>query len=63
MKQRTKGLFTDSVELLKDPGTRYKEDKASLLGANPELLRLLQRKEKLEFKKIKEKREQKVLQD
>jgi hypothetical protein len=37
---------------MKDPGTRYREEKASLLCANPELLKLLERKEHFEMKKL-----------
>jgi len=64
LKSRTKGLFTDSIDtVLKDPGSRYHEEKASLLNANPELLRLLERKEQIERRKLVEKKESKILLD
>jgi hypothetical protein len=38
MKQRTKGMFTDSVDsVLRDPGLRLKQERNLLLEANPEL--------------------------
>ncbi len=55
-------MFTDSVDL-KDPGTRYIEEKASLISANPELKKLLKRKEEIEHKKLKLKKEEKLLQE
>ena len=48
---------------LRDPGERLIEERNSLLDANPELQKLLMRKEKLEMRKLVEKKEAKRLTD
>ena len=49
--------------VLKDPGERLLEERNSLLDANPELQKLLKRKEKLDMRKLVEKKEAKRLTD
>ena len=49
--------------VLKDPGERLLEERNSLLDANPELQKLLKRKEKLDMRKLMEKKEAKRLTD
>ena len=49
--------------VLKDPGERLLEERNSLLDANPELQKLLKRKEKLDMRKLIEKKEAKRLTD
>ena len=49
--------------ILKDPGERLLEERNSLLDANPELQKLLKRKEKLDMRKLVEKKEAKRLTD
>ena len=49
--------------ILRDPGERLIGERKSLLDANPELQKLLMRKEKLEMRKLVEKKEAKRLTD
>ena len=49
--------------VLKDPGERLLEERNSLFDANPELQKLLKRKEKLDMRKLVEKKEAKRLTD
>ncbi len=56
-KQRTKGLFFESLEVIPDPGTRMVQERSSLIEANPELQKLMKRKERLEERKMREKKE------
>ena len=49
--------------ILKDPGERLLEERNSLLDANPELQKLLKRKENLDMRKLVEKKEAKRLTD
>ena len=49
--------------VLKDPGERLLEERNSLLDANPELQKLLKRKEKLDMRNLMEKKEAKRLTD
>ena len=49
--------------ILKDPGERLLDERNSLLDANPELQKLLKRKEKLDMRKLVEKKEAKRLTD
>ena len=49
--------------VLKDPGEILLEERNSLLDANPELQKLLKRKEKLDMRKLMEKKEAKRLTD
>ena len=45
-----------------DQGTRFQSDKKQLLNLNPDLVRLLLRKSQLELKKLKVKKDAKILQ-
>lgn len=57
----TKGLFLDTQ--LKDGEIVTKEEKANFMKVlNPDIVKLLKRKEELELKKLKFKKEAKVLQ-
>ena len=49
--------------ILKDPGERLLEERNYLLDANPELQKLLKRKENLDMRKLVEKKEAKRLTD
>ena len=49
--------------ILKDPGERLLEERNSLLDANPELQKLLKRKENLDMRKLVEKKEANRLTD
>jgi len=62
VRQRTQGRFQESIECIVDQGTRFQSDKKQLLNLNPDLVRLLVRKTQLEFKKLKVKKDAKILQ-